>query len=607
MKKLLLYVLLSLFYLLKPFNSSAQKKYNVLLIYVDDMSIAFDQFGNPDAPLPNFARMLQHGMLFKTTYCQYGLCSPSRTSLLSGIRPDSTQIFDDRKDIRTVLGAHYKFLPEYFHDFGYRTEKYGKISCGHDDEISWDYVADKLGHGGLDGPNEPHWWIDTANKNQFQTSTGILTDEVIDAMKKPVAQPFFYGLGLSTHNPFTPILDSWNKTGDSSVKRLLPVDLEGTITNVRGNGSGNILLPNTPANDTADIPALALEDKTLMNYPTNQWKGIRHAYYAEMIGLDVELGKILDVFDRQNLWKDNIIVFVSDHGLHMGEHDGLYLKQTFFEEVLRIPFVICAPGKKTGVCNKLVEGVDVFQTLVDLCGLPAKPYWQGTSLVPLLENPNAEWGKAIFATQKRNPEHDTLICESVRNERYHYNDWRPYGEELYDLKNDPHEYTNLAQNSDYNDVLKHMQHLVKDGWRGALPPAYAKSTFYKDNDGDGYGTKTDSVSAYFKPDGYSTNKGDYNDNDKFSTLTSPASSLVLSLYPNPSKGIIQILYSGTESGFIQLKILDVLGKTLLTIPEHAVKGSNKFDLDLSNLKAGMYSLLLNGHALEKKIKFVIDK
>lgn len=117
----------------------SQKPYNVIFIGVDDMGISFDAFGNPDVKAPNFAKPMERGILFSTTYCQYPLCSPSRTSLFSGYRPDVTGVYTNGATMRSVLGDDFKFLPEYFHDFGYRTERYGKFTCKHENEISWDY------------------------------------------------------------------------------------------------------------------------------------------------------------------------------------------------------------------------------------------------------------------------------------------------------------------------------------------------------------------------------------------------------------------------------------------------------------------------------------
>ncbi len=493
---------------------SAQKT-NVLFIGVDDLSIAFDAYGNPDAKCPNFARLAQHGMWFKNAYIQYPLCSPSRTSIFSGQRPDSTGIVDNITSIRAKLGPDFQFLPEYFHAQGYRTEKFGKFTCEHESEISWDYVFNKYVHEPSDSAlgGDPVWWIDSLHKKESQTMSGtIVRDGLLPKLQSPVIKPYFYSLGLTTHTPFTPILNSWNKAGDSTVQELLPVDIYGTLTNVYGNGSANILLPDTPPNDTADIPRIALKD--LLFYTPEQVQKIRHAYYSEIMQEDFHLGLVLDAMDQLQLWDSTIVVFYSDHGLHMGEHQGLWLKTTLFEESLRVPFIICAPGKKKGVSNTIVEMVDIFPTLTELCGLPKAPGMSGSSLVPLLEKPDTLWKKAAFSQVKRFIDiRRSVMGKSVRTNNFHYNYWQQYGEELYDIVNDPKEYTNLVNDTSYAADLAAMRTLLAKGWQYAKPPAYKQKFYFRDADADGYGLSADSTMAYFAPDGFASLKGDCNDNN----------------------------------------------------------------------------------------------
>jgi uncharacterized sulfatase len=449
-------------------------------------------------------------MLFKQTYCQYAICGPSRTSLLSGYRPDKTQIFDNRVSPRSHLGVDFKFLPEYFQENNYYTERFGKIGpCGHEKEVTWDSVYRSHAILREDTINTPAWWIDTLHKTDDQTLAGVLTTGLLKSLRNPPASPYFFAYGIWTHNPWTPILSEWNKIGDPTVQELLPVDKKGTLTNVIGNGSANISLPNTPADDLDDIPSVAL--KPLFQYPSDEWKRYRHSYYAEIAAMDFHLGQILDEMDSLNLWDNSVVVFWSDHGIHLGEHNGLWLKQTLFEEALRIPFVICAPGKKVGICDKLVELVDIFPTLTELCGLPKPPGLEGSSLVPLLENPDAQWKKCIFAQVTRNVNRTTIMGRAVRTDSFEYNSWESYGEELYDLINDPYQYTNLVTDTAYNTTLDQMRLLLANGWQNAAPPPYLLKTYYKDADGDKYGTNSDSIIAYFPSDNYVSIGGDCND------------------------------------------------------------------------------------------------
>lgn len=521
------YYLILFFILLYPFLSQAQKKYNVIFINVDDESIAIDAFNNPQAPSPNLARLMQRGMLFKQTYCQYSLCSPSRTSILSGKRVDSTGIIDNETSIRTNLGSGYRFLNEYFHDFGYRTESFGKYTCKHEDEISWDYYYnarfdflalndDEEGQGNekIQSPNglaqTPSYYIDTLNKTLATTDDGLETEQLLGKIRQPVATPYFYNLGLETHNPYTPMLKYWNLVGDSINKELLAVSDIDTTKLILGNGSSNITFPNTPLDDQDDIPEVALKKPLL--YPVDESKRIRHSYYSEIAQKDANLGQVLDLLDSLNIWDSSIVVFWSDHGLQLGEHHTLWLKLCLFDETQRVPLVICAPGKKTGICNAGVELIDLFPTLAELCGLPAPQGMHGSSLVPLLENPDITWTKAIFSQLNKTVVVDPVEGRAVRTNTFHYNNWEEYGEELYDMINDPNEWTNLAINHpEFIDSLNKMRDLLAGGWEAALPPAYPKKYFYKDADGDGYGSNIDSMLTYFLPQGYSTIGGDCND------------------------------------------------------------------------------------------------
>jgi uncharacterized sulfatase len=493
----------------------AQKKYNIIYIGIDDMSAAFDAYNNPIVPCPNIARLASHGTFFKRAYAMFPLCSPSRTSMLSGKRPDTTGVVDNDRAVKEVLGQEFDFLNEFVRDAGgYHTIQFGKAICEHEPEITWDsvYPRDRDGtNGGLGF--KPAWWIDSSNETLEEREGGFYTKGLLNALISPPASPYFYNLGLSTHNAFVPSLETWNMLGDPVNPKLLPVDKDGTLTNVFGNGSGNIPLPNTPVGDKEDIPKFALKNP-LLSYSEDWQRDLRHAYYAEMLEVDYHLGAVLDRLDSLNLWDSTIVVFFSDHGLNMGEHEGNYLKMTLFNETLHVPLLIAAPGYPGGnVCNQLVELVDVFPTLVELTGIVDTTLRDGTSLVPLLENPNAEWKKVAHSQiSKTSPATDSIMGRALFTQRYHYNNWQEAGEELYDLTVDSFEYTNLAINHpEALDSLNMMRSLFNQGWTAHKPPVYTKSVYYKDNDGDGYGNSLDSIVRYFTPAGYAALKGDCND------------------------------------------------------------------------------------------------
>lgn len=512
----------SLFFLQSLF--AQQPKYNVLFIAVDDMNDRLSFLGNPEVHTPNLQRLVNHGMLFTKAYTQFALCNPSRTSILSGWRPDHTQIFANDVRPGTVMGNNVVHLPELFHMYGYHTERYGKIA--HDlfeSDVNWDYAepGDRVGGdesimsnlnimpAGATAYTGADWWI--RDIPDSATDDGTIARHLLARMRQPQIFPFFYGLGFhSPHNPFNPSLQYWNMNGDPGTQELLQISNSGTLSSkISGNSSSNILLPNTPLNDRADIPGIAFNGKRKLLADTS-WRRVVHAYDAEVAEWDAQLGLVLDELDRQNLWSNTVVVFWSDHGQHLGEHEGQWLKLTLFEESVHIPLIVCAPGKKPGICTKLVELVDLYPTLAELCGLPAPQGLEGSSFVRLLDNPDQAWKRAAFSQVTRS---GISMGRSVRTEQYRYTSWAASGEELYDHDADPHEYTNLASKPEYASILDNMRQISKEGWTQSLPPACIDKICYRDKDEDGYGSVTDSIFACVLPAGYVVTSGDCNDAD----------------------------------------------------------------------------------------------
>ena len=463
---------------LQTVQSQVKPKYNVLFIVADDLNDRLSCLGWPEVVTPNIQRLLSHGMLFKRAYAQYPLCSPSRTSFLTGWRPDHTGIFDDYIDPNTVLSSDVKYLPLYFKQFGYDIERYGKIMHGpFENDITWDYAEpDKdqsltitAKNSALNEFPSGKWWV-RSNTDSF-TWDRTIAKHIVKRLRQTRTLPFFYGLGfINPHNPFTPHLSAWNKIGDPFVQELLPEDSSGTTSPIfKGNGSENIVLPSTPLNDRSDVPPIAFTIGQLI--PSSyEWKRIIHAYDGDVVDTDIQLGLVLDEFDRQNLWANTIVIFIGDHGQHLGEHEGLWKKNTLFEESLQIPLIVCVPGKKGGrTCSKLVELQDIYPTLVELAGLPKLSNLEGSSFAPLLDNPNFKWKRAVFSQVRRVKKQGDIMGRTIRTEQYRYTSWDTLGEELYDHYADPHEYTNLAKNSQYKSVLDSMRKILAEGWKKSRP------------------------------------------------------------------------------------------------------------------------------------------
>jgi len=201
--------------------------------------------------------------------------------------------------------------------------------------------------------------------------------------------------------------------------------------------------------------------------------------------MDAQLGIILDGMDRMKLWDTTVVVFISDHGYHLGEHGGLWHKMTLFEECCRIPVLVAAPGRKSGVVSeRLVELVDLYPTLVELCGLPKKRGLEGTSFVPLLESPDRPWKKATFTVVAR-PEGGSAenassvmanrkldpkwLGRTVRTDTWRYTEWPDGTAELYHQTDDPYEYVNLVHSPVHRQTVAELKKLLRSGWKAARP------------------------------------------------------------------------------------------------------------------------------------------
>ena len=577
--------LLLLFCAFSFFSSNillAQSNYNVMFIAIDDMNERAAVFGYPEVLTPNLQRLKNRGVVFTNAYCQFPMCNASRTSLLSGWRPDKTGVYSNDTRPRSVMGQEVKFLPEYFKMYGYHTERVGKILHGEfENDITWDYsdslIIDELSYANNSGNltskrDDPGlWWV--MNVPDDSTVNGFLAGRMLQRMQMQPPQPFFLALGLTVHNPFSPALKYWNMYGDSSVQQLLPVDRRGTISGLTGNGSGNIALPGTPAGDRGDIPAIALPVQG--NKTTEEWQNAVHAYFAEVTGMDAQLGLILDEMDRQGLWENTVVVLWSDHGQHLGEHEGTWLKNTLMQESDRMPLIVCVPGKQPGTTKALVELVDIYPSLAEICGLPAPTGMEGSSFVRLLDNVKTPWKRAAFTQVIR---YDTINEYAVVTKQFRYNSWGTDGEELYDHATDPFEYTNLATNPAYISVLKKMRKILAQGWVRSLPPeTAAKSTVLNNENINAVSLQKNDVSA-------------------------------IKVYPNPSNGgriFVEFKSDYTEN--IQVTIYNSEGKAVLKTVTEARPGSNQLLFRLAHFAAGVYNIELRGARTRREAKFVIEK
>jgi uncharacterized sulfatase len=437
-------------------------KKNVLFISVDDMNNDLGCYGNPIVKSPNIDRIASQGIAFANAYCQYPLSSPSRSSLLTGLRPDKTRVFDltyhfrqDMPDIQT--------LPQMFIKNGYYVARVGKIfhygnpgdigTNGLDDKASW---IERFNPAGRDKTSLELDVINYTPKRGLGSSMAYYSDkigadnehtdgkvatETIKLLSKHKEKPFFIAAGF--YKPHCP----WITPG-KYFELYRPDQMK---------------LPEISDETQKAYPAPALAS-------TNPWPyfGItafhalecKLAYYAAISFVDAQIGRLLDALDSLGLADNTMVVFWSDHGYHLGEH-GLWFKQSCFEESAKCPLIISVPGsKKTGlICRRTVELVDIYPTLAEMTGLTPPAGLEGFSLVRLLKNPGAKWNHPAYTQVQRgqNPGH------SVRTERWRFTEWKSgeMGVELYDEINDPKELNNLAGDPKYVDIVKEMKALLK--------------------------------------------------------------------------------------------------------------------------------------------------
>jgi uncharacterized sulfatase len=452
--------LLVLFALLGSLHA-AEKKLNVLFIAVDDMNNDLGCYGQALASSPNIDRLAKQGVRFERAYCQFPLCSPSRSSLMTGLRPDTTRVFDLQYHFRTGM-PEVVTLSQAFMNGGYYAARVGKIyhygnpgdigTSGLDDAPSWKEVVNPAGRDktalepeiinytpkrGLGSAMS--FLGDKTGKDEEHTDGKVAT-EAIRLLEAHQGEPFFLAVGF--YKPHTPYVAP-QKYFDQH-----PLD--------------KMTLPVVAPGFEKAVPAPALMSTKPWPYfgvTPDQARECKQGYYAAISFVDAQIGRVLDALDRLKLRDNTVVVFWSDHGYHLGEH-GLWMKQSCFEESARVPLIIAAPGKAAGqTCVRTVELVDLYPTLTELAGVAAPRNLEGASLRPLLENPKAEWKRPAFTQVQRG----AFPGHSVRTERWRYTEWDggEKGAELYDHDADPQELKNLADDAKFAATVAELKALVK--------------------------------------------------------------------------------------------------------------------------------------------------
>ncbi len=457
---------------------------NVLFIAIDDLRPALGCYGDRVAITPNIDRLASRGMVFNRAYCQQAVCSPSRLSLLTGRRPDTIRVWDLATHFREAL-PDVVTLPQHFKNHGYHTRSIGKIFHGagkpSKDPPSWsvppryDVVRDPKVRYALErnlrGKKLKRSAAEAADVPDNAYIDGVVCDAAVAALAELQAghQPFFLAVGFrKPHLPFCAPRKYWDLYDRSKIPP--------PVSDKHPDGAPELAVRSwKELEGYTDIPA----DGQLA---PEKMRELRHGYYACVSYVDALLGRLLDRLTQPKLADDTVIVLWGDHGYHLGEQ-GLWTKANNYELSTRAPLLISVPGKTRAgtMTDALVEFVDIYPTLADVCGLDAPVGVEGTSLRPLLADPDRTWKRAVFsqfprALRGHRPRgHGDIMGYALRTNRYRYVEWREWksrkvvARELYDHKSDPREMRNVVDQVGCARVTEELARLLASGWKSALP------------------------------------------------------------------------------------------------------------------------------------------
>jgi arylsulfatase A-like enzyme len=461
----------------------AAEKMNVLFVAVDDLRTELGCYGVQEVKSPNIDRLAARGTLFERAYCQQAVCSPSRTSLLTGCRPDTTKVYDLETHFRTNL-PDVVTLPQHFKASGYFTRSVGKIFHGGlDDARSWSEPPAKAGRPMYLLPENqalvarkaeavkgktfktpsarynamagPAWECADVPDNAY--SDGAIADAAIEMLRAAKDKPFFLAVGfLKPHLPFIAPKKYW----DLYKREAIPQ-------------APNPFPPKDATRFTlADWGEMRAYDDIPRVGPVTeeQARTLKHGYYACVSYMDAQLGRVLDELERLGLSERTVVVLWGDHGWKLGEH-GAWCKHSNLENDTRAPLICRAPGQKAagGRSRALVEFVDIYPSLCALAGVPQPTHLEGTSFGPLLDAPDRPWKPGAFSQYPRGK----VMGYSLRTERYRFTRWvmradgSEQARELYDHQSDPQENQNIAERPENRALVEALTRQLEAGWKAA--------------------------------------------------------------------------------------------------------------------------------------------
>ena len=436
-----LVVLASLLVLCAPARAADPPKPNVLFVAIDDLRDWVGYLGDKQVKTPNLDRLAARGLHFTRSYCAAPVCNPSRTALMSGLRPGSTGVYENNADWRTTPAAKVTHLTRVFKDAGYYVAGSGKIYHGAypPPPDFWDEFAaagDPESPKGKKGGKDDGWGFGNFQIGPISGGDSSISDhQIVDYALKQLARkhgkPFFLACGV--HKPHLP----WRVP--KKYFDMYPLD--------------QIKLPEVKENELEGVPPAGVrmakpdrDHKTITE--AGKWKECVQAYLAAISYCDAEIGRLIDGFDRSAYRDNTIVVLWSDHGWHLGEKFH-WRKFALWEQATRSPLIYVVPGvtKPGTVCHRTIDLMTIYPTLCDLCGLKTPEHVQGKSIRPLLANPDAAWDEPAVTTY-------LLRNHAVRTERWRYIRYANGDEELYDHDADPREWKNLAGDAKFADVKR---------------------------------------------------------------------------------------------------------------------------------------------------------
>lgn len=431
-------------------NQTMKKDKNVLFIMVDDLNNTLGTYGHPLVKTPNIDQLASSGVQYNNAYCNFAVCGPSRGSLLTGLRPETIGILDNRTPLQPLL-TDKTTLPRLFKENGYETMGLGKIFHGrtedHGDPGAWDayykFKETELGKQG-EGRNMTEgklkWcrWLAAEGDDEDQQD-GQIAKKAVELIKEKRDKPFFLAVGFKKpHDPFI-----------APKKYFDMYPLEDCDP------------PKLPEGWKAPYShTLPGETKTFDKFTDVERREFLRSYYACTSFMDAQVGKVMDALKESGQLDNTLIVFFGDHGYHLGEHNW-WNKVTIFEKGTNAPFIIAgnAVGKKGLKSDAMFEFVDIYPTLAELMNLKNVPdYLEGKSFAASVEDPEKPFRSEVRAVSRRG----SMLGKMVKNKDWRYIEWDngKKGNELYDQHNDPIEYHNLAESENHEKIVNEMRELL---------------------------------------------------------------------------------------------------------------------------------------------------